>query len=256
MFYTTNLITPAAPVVTADDANNLINGPLNTSMEYNIDGNGYVLYDGVSAPDLAGIHTVRVRVAAVAGVSNAGSITTLTFTYGNPAPTAPADTADDINNLISGLDTTMEFSVDGGEYNVYDGTNAPDLTGTHYVVVRVAENLATDTPTGLIKGLYFTDNSPMSVSGVTDGAYYNSNIVITYSGSNITSVTLDGAAFVSGSTVSSEGSHVLVVIDSVVGTTTYNFVIDKTAPIVGNVVNNGYYNTNVSPIYSDTNGKR
>lgn len=77
-----SVFTPLAPAVTANDITNVITG-LASGMEYSIDGAAYVLYttgNGLNAPDLSGNKVVQVRVAAVAGVNNAGAITTLNFT--------------------------------------------------------------------------------------------------------------------------------------------------------------------------------
>jgi hypothetical protein len=158
--FTPNPPAPAAPNVTADDAANTITG-LNTTMEFKVDNGSYVKYDGTNAPDLSGSHTVLVRVAedALTGTP-AGAVATLIFTPNPPAPAAPSVTADDAANTITGLDTTMEFKVDGGSYVKYDGTNAPDLTGAHTVLVRIPADLMTGTPAGADKSLTFTTNPP------------------------------------------------------------------------------------------------
>ncbi|WP_127534788.1 DUF4073 domain-containing protein, partial [Paenibacillus kobensis] len=158
--FTTNPPAPVAPNVTADDAANVITG-LDTTMEYQIDGGSYVKYDGTNAPDLSGNHTVLVRVPADAATGTpAGAATTLTFTTNPPAPAAPNVTADDAANVITGLDTTMEYQVDGGSYVKYDGTNAPDLSGNHTVLVRIPADAATGTPAGAATTLMFTTNPP------------------------------------------------------------------------------------------------
>lgn len=51
---------------------------------------------------------------------------------------------------------SMEFSIDGGSYVKYDGIIAPDLTGAHTVLVRIAADTATGTPTGAETTLTFT----------------------------------------------------------------------------------------------------
>ncbi|WP_127534445.1 DUF4073 domain-containing protein, partial [Paenibacillus kobensis] len=71
-------------------------------------------------------------------------------------PAAPNVTADDAANIIVGLDTTMEYQIDGGSYVKYDGMNAPDLSGNHTVLVRVPADAATGTPAGAVKTLTFT----------------------------------------------------------------------------------------------------
>ncbi|SFB02969.1 Alpha-tubulin suppressor [Cohnella sp. OV330] len=158
--FTTNPPAPAAPSVTADDAANAIAG-LTTAMEFQIDGGAYVKYDGTNAPVLSGTHTVKVRVAAdLATGTPAGAAATLSFTTNPPAPEAPIVSADDAANTIIGLTTAMEFQVDGGAYVKYDGTNAPDLSGTRMVKVRVAADPATGTPAGAAATLSFTTNPP------------------------------------------------------------------------------------------------
>ena len=68
----------------------------------------------------------------------------------------PTVTADDENNNIIGLDTTMEYKIDDGEYIQYDGTNAPELSGNHTVLVRIA---ATESSlAGAEATLTFTEN--------------------------------------------------------------------------------------------------
>lgn len=72
---------PAAPVVTADDAGNLIVGA-DAAMEYSTDaGATWTLYDVATPPTFLGNVTVEVRVAAdIITGAPAGAITTLTFT--------------------------------------------------------------------------------------------------------------------------------------------------------------------------------
>ncbi|MEK3875282.1 S-layer homology domain-containing protein [Paenibacillus sp. FSL M7-0420] len=71
-------------------------------------------------------------------------------------PGAPEVVADDLNNTIAGLNTSMEFSVDEGPFVRYDGTNLPDLSGEHTVKVRVAASGSV--PAGPATTLTFTTN--------------------------------------------------------------------------------------------------
>ncbi|MDO3409852.1 S-layer homology domain-containing protein [Saccharibacillus sp. CPCC 101409] len=80
-------------------------------------------------------------------------------------PPAPGVTADDVNNTIVGLDTYMEFSVDDGPYIRYDGTNAPNLSGSHNVKVRIAAD--GPVPAGPAASLTYTPNVPASGLTVT-----------------------------------------------------------------------------------------
>jgi len=75
----------------------------------------------------------------------------------NEPPAAPEVTADDENNVIVGIDATMEYSLDNGEtWTPYDESAAPDLSGDKTVLVRVA---ATETvPASEAVTLTFTKN--------------------------------------------------------------------------------------------------
>ncbi|OKP88191.1 hypothetical protein A3844_08860 [Paenibacillus helianthi] len=79
-------------------------------------------------------------------------------------PAAPEVTADDQNNAIVGLDTSMEFAVDDKSYVRYDGTNLPDLSGNHIVKVRVAASGSL--PAGPATTLTFTDSVPAPAGGL------------------------------------------------------------------------------------------
>ncbi|MFT4106449.1 MAG: DUF4073 domain-containing protein [Lacrimispora sp.] len=68
--------------------------------------------------------------------------------------------ADDTVNVLKNVDSTMEYSVDGGNWLVYDPANAPDLSGNHTVQVRVKAD--GNVPSGAITTLYFTDNNPIA----------------------------------------------------------------------------------------------
>ena len=134
-------------------------------MEYTIDGGNYIHYEAANAPDLTGAHTVLVRVAA-AGANPASEPTTLNFTTNSIQPAAPNVSADDVNNLIDGIDNTMEYSLDNGlTYVLYDA-QVPDLSGDQTVSVRVAASGIN--PAGLTKTLIFTtnpvENTPLKVT--------------------------------------------------------------------------------------------
>lgn len=97
--------------------------------------------------------TYRIRARMTHFTSEPPPVTLVTYT--NPLLIATV-TADDVKNLIGGLDTTMEYSIDGGAYVKYDGANPPALSGAHTVKTRVAATLAE--PAGLDMQLAFTAN--------------------------------------------------------------------------------------------------
>lgn len=79
----------------------------------------------------------------------------------NPAPAAPSVSADDVNNVIVGINDTMEYSLslNGGTftpYATYSSAHPPVLSGNVTVLVR---KVATDSfPAGTPRTLVFTTN--------------------------------------------------------------------------------------------------
>jgi tetratricopeptide (TPR) repeat protein len=73
------------------------------------------------------------------------------------------------------------------------------------------------------------DKTAPIVTGVQNNGYYNINKTITF---NEGAATLDGNTFISGSTVSEEKNHTLIVTDLAGNSTKVIFSIDKTAPVI------------------------
>jgi hypothetical protein len=144
-------------------------------------------------------------------------------------------------SIVSGAQVTAD-----GDYTLL--VNATDKAGNPAAPVTLTFHLNRSAPV-------------ITVTGVTDGQYYNTNRTITYShngtGGTI-SATLDGAAFASGTTVSAEGSYTLVVdatsASGVPSSTTVHFVVDKTVPAitVTGVSSGGAYNQNVFVSFSQS----
>lgn len=162
---------PAAPVdisvtdITYSGANDgsLLN--VNLAMEYKIGNTGtWTNITGTSVVGLApGVYDVRVAATESAFASIAARVTI--HDLGATIPAAPNVSADDASNTIVGLDTTMEFSIDGKAYVRYDGTNMPQLSGEHTVQVRVAASGSV--PAGPSTTLIFTTNASVPAGGLT-----------------------------------------------------------------------------------------
>lgn len=142
-----------APNVTADNENNVIVG-INGGMEYNIDATGWVDQNVTPFTPLAGNHSVDVRLKATQ-YTNASPVTILTFTA-NSNPAAPNVSANDDGNLIVGLTSAMEYTIDGGSW--IDGSVTPNLDGVHVVHVRLKAH--DTTPVSNVTEIYFTFNPP------------------------------------------------------------------------------------------------
>ncbi|MDT0124525.1 S-layer homology domain-containing protein [Paenibacillus sp. RRE4] len=109
---------------------------------------------GTSVTGLApATYEVRIKATSSDFASLATPVTVGTI---GSIPAAPNVTADDQNNLILGLDTTMEYQIDNGAYVLFNGANVPNLSGTHTVKVRIAAN--GPTPAGAEKTIQFTAN--------------------------------------------------------------------------------------------------
>ena len=96
------------------------------------------------------------------------------------------------------------------------------------------------------------DKTAPVVTGVNNNGLYNGNKTITF---NEGTAKLNGVSFTSGSTVSTDKSYTLVVTDAAGNSTTVNFQIDKTAPVVTGVVNDASYNSNKTITFSDGTAK-
>lgn len=152
----------AAPVgvtvtdVTYNGANNGTIQNLTVQMEYKIGSTGlWTEATDTMITDLApDTYYVREKATATAFASIAAQV--IVHDSNAVIPSAPEVTADDLNNTIVGLDTSMEFSVDDGPYVRYDGTNLPDLSGEHIVKVRVVASGSV--PAGPATTLTFTIN--------------------------------------------------------------------------------------------------
>ncbi|TDL74704.1 DUF1533 domain-containing protein [Rhodococcus qingshengii] len=85
-------------------------------------------------------------------------------------------------------------------------------------------------------------------AGVENNGHYNKDVNITFAEAT---AKLDGKDYTSGTAVTSEGNHTLVVTDASGNETTVKFTIDKTSPVVTGVSNNGLYNEDVIITFSE-----
>ncbi|MCD1260931.1 S-layer homology domain-containing protein, partial [Paenibacillus athensensis] len=194
-----------------------------------LDGSAFSSGDTVSAD---GPHTLVVTDAA-------GNTTTVTFTLDTTGPTVTG-AADGVSY---NTDRTLTLS---------DGTATLDgaaFTSGSTVSAEGSHTLIATDAAGNITTITFTiDKTVPVVSGATDGSLYNVNKTITF---NEGTATLDGLAFTSGSTVSAEGAHTLIVTDAAGNATTVNFTIDKTGPTITGAADGVSYNTDRTITLSD-----
>ncbi|WP_145407642.1 InlB B-repeat-containing protein [Paenibacillus xylanexedens] len=112
--------------------------------------------------------------------------------------------------------------------------NVGSMDGEKVITVELIDEA------GYISPVYSTtvmlDTIAPIVSGVIEGSSYTSSLIITF---NEGTATLNGGSFVSGTTVDTDGSYVLVVTDHAGNSTTITFNINKPAPIRYNVKYDG-----------------
>ena len=124
--------------------------------------------------------------------------------------------------------------------------NAPFTSGTEvqnegdYELFVLATDKAGNNISQIIIFTIDKTKPTIVVSGIEDGAYYNTDVVpivdVTDDNLNITSITLNGNPFTSGTTISAGDTYVLVVqaTDKAGNNAnkTITFIIDKTAPVI------------------------
>ncbi|RTE08542.1 S-layer homology domain-containing protein [Paenibacillus whitsoniae] len=171
----------------------------------------------------------------------AGNTTTVTFTIDKTAPTVSGVTE-------SGLykeDRQITFNegiakLDGVNFTSGDTVSTE---GDHTIVVTdAAGNLTT---------VHFTiDKTAPVVTGAADGQSYKTDITLIVSGGT---AKLDNAPYTGGTVISTEGEHTLVATDAAGNMTTVTFTIDKTAPIVTGVEENGLYKVDKEITFNEGN---
>ncbi|WP_053361178.1 Ig-like domain-containing protein [Bacillus sp. FJAT-27251] len=172
----------------------------------------------------------------------AGNETVKTITITNIDKTAPVITVDPYNTDLTNQDVVVTVTTNEGTLN--KTTHNFEQNGEfEFVATDEAGNV-----TRKMVKISNIDKTPPTVSDVINGFAYNTNVAPTFNEGN---ATLNGDAFTSGTTVSAEGSHTLVVTDQAGNVTTVSFTIDKTAPVVSGVVNNQSYKVNVTPVFNE-----
>jgi hypothetical protein len=103
----------------------------------------------------------------------------------------------------------------------------------------------TGNSSGSISAGIILDTALPTITGVSDGAYYNDEVVIAYTDATTTpSATLNGDPVSSGSSVSAEGLYELIVTDEAGNSTSVTFTLILTPPAGTLAINGGSSHTN------------
>ncbi|WP_043931153.1 Ig-like domain-containing protein [Bacillus sp. EB01] len=169
----------------------------------------------------------------------AGNITTIKFIIDTTGPIVTGVT----DNTLYNKDVTPVFNEGTATLNGAAFTSGTKVTaaGTYSLVVTDKAGNATTVK-------FTIDKTAPKVTGVTNNAYYNKDVKITFEEGT---ATLNGAALTSGSVVKTPGVYTLVVTDLAGNKTTLKFTIDKTAPKVTGVTNNAFYNKDVKVTFNE-----
>ncbi|MEH7374693.1 L,D-transpeptidase family protein [Neobacillus drentensis] len=113
--------------------------------------------------------------------------------------------------------------------------------GKHTVVL-------TDAASNKTTVVFTIDKIAPVVSGVNNNAIYNKDVTITFKEGT---ATLDGKTVKTGTVVTAAGKHTVEIKDAIGNVRTVVFTIDKTAPVVSGVSNEGNYDQDVTITFNE-----
>lgn len=194
-----------------------------------------------TAAQSSGDGTYYIHVQATDPYVNASSVTSVSALLDNTTPSVDAGanktassqftqnaTASDAGSGIASYQwskTSGSGTITFGSATSEDTTVSTNTNDTYVIRLTVTDNA---TNSAYDEFTLVWNASGPTVGGVTDGAYYNTNVNPTFSDGT---ATLNGSAFNSGDAVSAEGAYTLIATNAQ-GSTTVHFTIDKTNPTV------------------------
>ena len=217
--------------------------------------------------------TVRLAVVGLAVADRTPPVVTVVQPAAGSHPGAAFDVVVTAVDALSPL-AAVEASLDGGATwmpltlaDPSTGRYSRHLTGVaegpHTVRARATDAPGNSAQTADLAFVVAVPSLTIQVAGVQDGGLYGAPVVpvITLTDAvpiATSTLSLDGQAFVSGTTVSQEGGHTLVVtaVDQA-GTQanlTLAFTIDRTPPVIAvtGVTQGGSYNVPTTPVVTVT----
>ncbi|MGN7360676.1 S-layer homology domain-containing protein [Paenibacillus sp. SAFN-054] len=173
----------------------------------------------------------------------AGNVTTVSFSLDKTKPVVSGVE----NGKLYNADQTVTFNEGMATLNGDPFASGDTISqdGDYTLVVTdKAGNSTTVT--------FSLDQTPPSVTGVTDGGSYSTEQTITFTEGT---AALNGKPYTSGTPVSEEGSYVLVVTDAAGNEAKVSFKIDKTKPVISGVTDQGEYKTPVTVTFNEGTAK-
>ncbi|WP_052342716.1 Ig-like domain-containing protein [Bacillus sp. EB01] len=203
------------PVVTGVSVNGLYNKDVTVSFN-----EGTATLDGIafnkgSVISKEGLHKLIVKDAA-------GNVTEVSFIIDKTGPGVTGVA----KNKYYNKDVRAYFT-DGNKVKSATLNGAAYVSGTLISAAKVYTLVVTDMAGNATTVKFTIDKTAPKVTGVANGKYYNKDVRVYF---NEGKATLNGAAFKSGTLVTTAKAYTLVVTDSAGNKTTVKFTIDKTKP--------------------------
>jgi hypothetical protein len=245
------LITPPAPTHTINFITEQTGEIVPATEEYSTDSNFTTNVVSGSAVEISLTPGTNIyfRVKAVPGVSTVSPIQTLIV----PArPSRPSHTMNYTTyTTVDTIPVTEEYNTNGDfAASSTDGAGvavAVPHGQTLYIRVKAVAGVSFASDVQILRKRIAT--SRPRVYGVEDGGVYNKNVAITFENAICF---LNGERINNGTTIEEERSHRLELVNSEGNTVlTYNFTIDKTAPIVEGVMDGYSYNYDVKITFNE-----
>ncbi|OME73005.1 hypothetical protein BK120_32750, partial [Paenibacillus sp. FSL A5-0031] len=169
----------------------------------------------------------------------AGNVTTVNFVIDTVEPIVTGV----VDGRIYKDKVTVSFNEGTATLNGTAFTSGTEVNqdGTYKLVVTDAAGNATTVN-------FVIDTVAPIVTGVADGGMFKDKVSVSF---NEGTAKLNGATFTSSTEVTADGSYTLVVTDAAGNATTVNFVIDKVAPVVTGVTEDGIYKDKVTVSYNE-----
>ena len=172
------------------------------------------------------------------GINTADAITNV----GKPIITGNSD----VNALITiYVDGTIVGTTTGDNNGKWTYTFATALVSGKRIITAIAKDVIGNISPASTPFSIQVDQAAPVVTGVVEGGAYQTNKTITF---NEGTATLNNVAFASGTLLSTEGNHILVVTDVAGNSTTVRFSISKTVAGPSIVINNNAAYTNSNQV--------
>lgn len=247
VYVETYTIDSVAPTVSASPAGGLFNFSQTVSLTASEPASIYFTTDGSEPRTSSQVYGAPIDISSSSTlkfmakdeVGNLSSVYTEIYTIDTDAPTVQGIE----NNKFYATSVKPTFTegtakLDGADYTSGTEINAE---GNHELVV-------TDQAGNVTSVQFSIDMTAPVVTGVENGKIYATSVSPTFTEGT---GKLDGTDYVSGTEITTEGNHELVVADQAGNVTSVQFIIDLTPPIVTGVENGNSYNIAMKPTFNE-----